>query len=394
MSVRVPLVVFLGACAVEPVVESNGSGGGGKADLPNDMMFEREHDGGGYATIARWYGARGHDLTFAPERLVVDWPMAMEETALLNRFGTPILWTGYGYFHTALDVYRMTNEQSDAIVAPVAGLAMPFDWWGTPGAAGWDYSSVIAIWDPESHVIAQLMHVAPAEKLRGITEPVAVERGEIVGALAAGLDSIEEGSRERLRHAHTDLVDGGRLVALNPAKLLPYRDGVAPSVVGAYLLDADAARQDRLVSGRLDVVLEVFDRDDDSARNFEAESIAYEIVDDQGRLLRAAPRCRFEHLFESVAEPYPFRALQLLDFGNARHQIGRGAWPSADVDDRERTFRYALTQFFVTPEGRCDVALDADGFIDVADDVTWIEIHASVFDPSDNETPVVTRLSR
>ena len=63
-----------------------------------------------------------------------------------------------------------------ALIAPHAGLARIFDWSGRPGPAE-DYAQVVGIYDPESHVVTQLMHVralpdAPALDLRRVPLPV------------------------------------------------------------------------------------------------------------------------------------------------------------------------------------------------------------------------------
>ncbi len=160
-----------------------------------------------------------------------------------------------------------------------------------------------------------------------------------------------------------------------------------------YVLDDRARKQDRLVPGKVDIVLEAHDRDDDTDHNFELGSIAFQISDVHGEVLRSSPRCFFEHLYDDAsASSSP--ALKLLDFGNARHQIERGEWFLSDIDDRERTFRYALTQFHVDQDGRCQVYDDPDGYLQVPDEGGSLLVRAKLWDHSGNTREVEHVLKR
>ena len=368
----------------------------GKFDLANDGLANLYHDGRGYRVIAMVFDHYGYDLEADLGRLEPEWPIAGEQTALITRFGTPIQVSGSAHFHTAFDVYRLDPElDSDEVFAPFSGTASVFNWTVFPGYHDRDYSTVVAIWDPESHVIAQFMHVRPSQRLLD-AEPnfIDVERGEVIGTLANDLTWLDQEHQERFRHTHVTLIDGGNSLILNPASYFQYRDSVTPTVNELYLLDEDAEKHTTLVSGQLDVVLDVHDRDDDSDRNFEVGSIAYEIVDQEGNVLSQSTRCFFEHLFESVEVRYGLRTLDLIDFGNAQHQIGRGDWPDSDIDDRERSFRYALTQFYVNDNGRCGVHRDYAGFIEISDAVTTIEVRAQVWDQNENVMAFTQTLRR
>lgn len=394
IQIRSASIVAIVGCTLACSAPESGDGSGdGKADLPNFDHFDREQDISPYQVIAGFFAERGLDMTPRPERLTAAWPINEGKTAVLNRFGTPILLGELGYFHTALDVFRSSTQVSDVVVAPVTGTAAVFDWDGMPVKPMADYMTVVAIWDPESHLVFQLMHVKPdAYLLAGDT--VEVTRGEKIGVLAADMVAIlstEKG--DRLRHAHVSVVDGAAMRALDPAELVPYVDTVAPAAVAFYALDGQAKRQDKLVSGKLDLVLEVFDRDDDSDRNFEVARVAYELRDQSGQVLQSLPACRLADVFGRIGHAETARAVQLLDFGNAAHQQGRGDWPESDIDDRQRTFRYALTQLAVA-DGVCDVVSDADGFVDIADDVTSIELSATLWDSRGNMTAVTKTLAR
>jgi hypothetical protein len=373
--------------------------------LPNDGVFERDHDGKGYRAIAEYWRSRGLDMTLRRDRLDVGWPLRGDATAVLNRFGTPQLLGSFeaignpwsttfppiGYYHTALDVVRSGPDASDDVLAPTSGLAMVFDWNGQPGRGPYDYATVVSIYDPESHVIVELMHVAPDAALPGAGEPFTVRKGDVIGKLAkVPIDTPRESA---FRHAHLDLVDGAALVLLDPASVVrSYRDSVPPTAASIYLLDEAGQRKDALVTGRLDVVVDAFDRDDDSNRNLEPASIAFEIRDGAGNTLLAQPRCRLADLVDSLAVPYPFRAVELVDFGNARGQMD-DAWPHSDIGNPERRFRYALTQLAVQG-GRCTVLDDADGHVDVSDAVDRLDVHVTLWDPVGNVSDATYTLAR
>lgn len=359
--------------------------------LPNGAVYERDHDGMGYAKVAEYFGARGLDLHVDTTAFAPRWPIATEKTAVLNRVGTPIFLGSTGYYHTAFDVLRAPDENGTQVLAPHAGLAVVFDWYGNRATPAQSYSSVIAIYDPVSHVVTQMMHVKAAPNLAAATEPVEVREGDVVGEIA---DSPFAGeSADRLRHTHVDFIDGEKKIILNPAGLFPgYHDAVAPSAKRIYVADEAARTGDALVSGNIDVVLEASDRDDDSDRNLELGALAYVIEDAAGRKLAELPRCALDHVYESVAAPSSFRAKQLVDFGSATSQLG-GGWPSSDIDNRERTFRYALTQLAVV-DGRCQVLDDAVGHLAIADDVRQITVRVTMWDPRGNVAEHVATLAR
>lgn len=405
ISLAVAAAIAAAGCAMEPEVDDCQCALGevcsdegvcratdSKFDLPNGAVVEGPHDGAGYAAIADAFGAQGLALPTDTSLLDLVWPTTVGETAALNRFGTPIQLGGIGYFHTALDVMRPSLAVSHDVVAPVAGTALVFDWFGTPGYNGNPYSTVVGIWDPQSHVIAQLMHVLPSPELiaAGMT-PLEVTRGQVIGSLApVPLDTPE--LQEAFKHTHVNLVDGDKRIALDPSRWLPYRDSIAPVVGEVYVLDSGAQRSAALLTGPLDVVVELSDRDDFSARNFEIAALAYNLAID-GAVVASSERCNLEDLIERVGDPYETHALKLLDFGNARHQIGVGGWPQSDIDNKARTFRYALTQLAVV-DGTCTVRPDAEGFIDVPDGARTLKVTVTAWDRNENFATVERIVAR
>jgi hypothetical protein len=362
----------------------------GKFDLPNHGVMDRFWDGGGYATITAFFKSKGFDLTADVTKLDAGWPTG-SATVVMQRYGTPVMLAGYGYIHTALDVMRPAVTDSTDALAPVSGTAFVFDWSGNPGYHGNPYAGVVGIWDPKSHLIMQLMHIEPtAEIIAHGQSSFEVTKGDVIGKLA--LPPIVSENAERFRHTHVDIVDGANLRALDPARYLPYQDHVAPTLLDLYTLDAAAKQSQQLTTGKLDVVVEMSDRDDHTGMNFEVNAIEYSIAVD-GVVILAQPACELDHLFEKVTDdPISTRVLQMIDFGNAAAQV-TNVWPRSDTGNPDKTFRYALTQLAVV-NGRCTVKNDADGFIDVPASAKKLTATITAWDANGNATTATLEMER
>ena len=85
--------------------------------------------------------------------------------------------------------------------------------------------------------------------------------------------------------------------------------------------------------------------------------------------------------------------IRLIDFGNATGQFG-GFWPSSDLGNPDRLFRYALTNLRLE-NGTCSVvANDRDGQIMISDDVTSLTIKVELWDARDNRETKQYTLTR
>jgi hypothetical protein len=353
--------------------------------LPNAEIFEVDHDGATYRRIAEYFKGRDLDTHVVLEGFDPAWPLADTKTAVLNRVGTPVLFGQLGYYHTGFDVIRSDSTVGMEVLAPHGGLAAVFDWTGARiSEVTSPQTTIVAIYDPVSHVITQLMHVRPTDAIAQAADPVIVTKGEVIGKLApAPLSSTQDALR--LAHVHLNFVDGENMKILNPAKLFAgYKDTVAPEVKGVYVAGEEGIAVGEFYTGKLDVIVETADRDDHSRRNLEIAAIAFQIKDQDGRVLASQDRCDLAQLYESIAQPSSFRAKHLIDFGSAAEQV-TGGWPSSDVDNPARTFRYALTQLSVEG-GRCTVKDDEQGFLDVSDAVTKLVVEVKLWDAKGNET--------
>jgi hypothetical protein len=375
--------------------------GGEKADssesalLPNSAIFELGHDGDTYRRIASAFSAAGKDLHVDADKFAPGWPLTDPKTAVLNRQGTPMLYASWGYFHTGVDVLRSDSAVSDDVVAPHDGLALVFDWSGnriTDIAS--PYSTVVALYDPVSHVVTELLHVAATKALLGATDPVEVKKGDVLGKLApAPLASAPDA--KRLANVQVAFVDGENAKLLNPLRFIAdYKDSVEPELKTLYTTDEAGKSPGVLTTGKLDLVVEVADKDDGSNRNFEIAAVSYTARDKSGKVVSQLAKCDLDGLYESVAQGSSFRAHDVIDFGSAvaAGQIS-GAWPQSDVDNAARTFRYALTNL-ENKSGKCSALDDASSFVDVGDSVKRLDVRVTVWDVKGNSTTQTFKVAR
>lgn len=360
--------------------------------VPNAGIFDLNHDGATYRRIAEHYRARGVDLKVTRSSFAPRWPLTDSKSAVLNRFGTPILFSQYGSYHTGFDVMRSDPSGSADVIAPHDGLAIVFDWNGNKiSSVTYPYGTVVAIYDPISHVITQMMHVAARADIAGSADPIEVHAGDVIGTLApaplAGADAA------RLSHTQLVFVDGENMRLLNPAPLFAsYKDTVAPEAKRLYVGGDDGKARADFKTGKIDLLVEATDLDDDSGRNLEVSAIAFTAKDQVGRVLAEQPRCNLDDLYDSVETLGSFRAKSLVDFVSARSQLS-GGWPSSDVANTSRTFRYALTQLKVE-NGRCTVVEDADAFVTASAAVTEIEVDVTLWDPKGNTSTTTLKVKR
>jgi hypothetical protein len=379
---------LLVACAqnVEDVDSSE------SALLPNGTVFDTGHDGTTYRLIAEHFAARGLDMHVDTSAFAPGWPLADTKTTVLNRLGTPILYSSFGYYNTGVDVMRTDSTVGSDVLAPHDGIAVVFDWSGNRiTEVTSPYATIVAVYDPSSHVVTQLMHVAALSTIAASADPVQVTKGTVIGKLApaplsSGADSL------RLANTQVVFVDGENKKLLNPAAFLPYHDAIAPEARSLYATDESSQARSELTTGHLDLVVEAFDRDDDSNRNLEVSAIAFTVKDQNGTVLASQPRCSLDEIYDSIAAPTTFRAKDFIDFGSAASQMS-GGWPNSDVDNPQRTFRYGLTQLGVV-NGRCTVLDDAAGFLDITDAVTKVDVSVTLWDAKGNTSEKTMELLR
>ncbi|HEY5927765.1 MAG TPA: hypothetical protein VIV11_39035 [Kofleriaceae bacterium] len=365
-----------------------------KADLPNSQFYPRGLDTSGYRTIADLFVRAMYDVTRTDAPVAFDWPLSGSR-AVLNRSGTPILLSSSVYEHTGFDIIRVTEMEDPTLRAPVGGKATITDWSGNASSSSYDYSTVISIWDPDTHLIVQLMHVKPDPMLprSGFFD---ITRGQVIGELAE-VPSVPGNAR----HTHVSIVDAQIFEILDPVGLMPeYPDMTKPVAGELYLLDETAARHDVLKTGALDVIVTGHDRDEMSGRNLEVTSLAYAVEDQDGNELTKLERCHMRDAFKKLVGDWntTTSTIRLIDFGNASGQFS-GFWPGSDLGNPDRLFRYALTNLRVDTamDGTktcVTVAADRDGQLTIADTVTSVTIIVDMWDARDNRETKQYTLTR
>jgi hypothetical protein len=354
--------------------------------LPNSAILEGESAGRSYARVAEHFKSLGWDMRVDLDGFAPLWPVDDPKKMVLNRLGTPVIFSNWAYYNTGFDVLRSnTLSVPYDVFAPYDGYAIALNWSGNPLTEGdTPYTSMVAVYDSASHVVTELVHVAPIPALLGSIGPVPVTRGTKIGKLArAPLADLEA---NRMANAHVVMVDGAAMKLINPARYFAgYTDRVPPTMNAVYTTDEAGIKTTKFKSGKLDVVVEAFDRDDASERNLEVSAIAFSITDQDGAPLLAQPRCDLDHLYTEIGQPGSFRARDLVDFGSAPPSQIAGVWPLSDVGNPIRTFRYALTQLS-SVDGRCSVKKDEDGFVEVSHAVSKLLVSITVWDVKDNKT--------
>jgi hypothetical protein len=355
--------------------------------LPNAHIRDPRHDNAAYRRIAEYFASLGVDLEVSLDGFEPAWPLADTKRTVLNRVGTPVIYSDFGYFHVGFDVVRSDTQLDRDVLAPHEGLAVAFDWSGNKATPTTDpYSTILAIYDPGSHVITTMMHISALPAIVSATSPVSVTKGSPVGTLAwAPVSGI---AAARLANTEVLFIDGAKKKLLDPARLFSdYTDSVQPIVQGIYLADAQREVKGEFGNGKVDVVVEAFDRDDHSSRNLEVSAIAFTIKDQEGNKLAEQPRCELLHLYDDLSRPSGVEAKDLIDFGTAiAAQQKRGGWPDSDMDNPARTFRYSLTRLAVNEDGRCTLKGDEDGVIDIANEVDKLDVFVTLWDAKGNKT--------
>jgi hypothetical protein len=194
-----------------------------------------------------------------------------------------------------------------------------------------------------------------------------------------------------------NVVDAVQVELVDPITALPaYPDTTKPQIGEVYLLDELARRQTTLQSGGLDVIATAFDRDDSSPRNLEVASVAFIATDQLGNVLGRLTRCRLADAFTKLATDWMTASstIRLIDFGSATGQLA-GFWPSSDLGNPDRLFRYALTNLRNAQDGSCSVVdNDRDGQLAITDDVTSLTLTIDMWDSRDNQQTAHVTVNR
>ncbi len=370
--------------------------------LPNQDFTVLDSPSELYMNLIAFFGASELDFDPDPSQLSLTWPLATEHVDLLTRFGTPTLLATVdesnfqaAYFHEALDIRRPNAIDSDEVNAPVSGLATVIYDGDPSGNEVSDYSVGIAIYDPKSHLVINLLHVLPIDSVKA-GELKSVKQGDLIGHLTP-VESMKPEFEINYRHTHLAVVDVHNKKLVNPlTHFAQYKDSVPPTAKDVYLLDETGRRMDSLHSGSLDLVANVFDRDDSSQRNFEIGYLAFKVTDDQGLELKSLESCGLNSLTENSLDSASSKNINsFLDLSGAIEQASEVEWIDLKTDaaNPNRSFRYALTNI-KSNQGACSVMPDQDGILSIADNVKYIDVFIAIRDQHGNTTTTTKRFER
>lgn len=374
--------------------------------LPDDGMLRQEYDGTIFLRIAEHFASTGADLTVTDSALTTfapEWPLNDSRTAVLNRLGTPITYSNIVYFNSGFNVMRSSLiGTTDEVRAPHAGKAVVFDWLGaptTPTSIVMPYYTYVGIYDSQTHLITVLGHIAPSAALLSAGS-MNVTAGAPLGRLArAPITPAVDATH--LASVEVVFVDGGAKKLLDPARFFAsYKDSVPPEAASIYLTNDDREIGDQFQNGKFDVIVEAFDRDDASNRNLEVSAIGFSIKDQDGRALLEVPKCEIARdVFGDIsARQQPQNGASnlhdLIDFNSAIPSQQSGAWPMSDVDNANRSFRYALSHLTVDANGKCGVRSDVDGFLDVPNAATKLDVTVNLWDAKGNTSEKIFQVDR
>ena len=371
--------------------------------LPNEGFSMPDSSSELYNNLIAFFAAADLDVIPDASHLSLSWPLSTEKV-LLTRFGTPTLLVAtfgggeeikMAYFHGALDIRRPTETESDEVYAPLSGAAtIIYD--GDP--SGTDvpgYSVSVAIYDPTSHLVVSMLHVHPVDSLKA-GQLKNIEKGELIGHLAP-VESMKPEFEKKFRHTHLSVVDVHNKKLINPlTNFTEYKDSARPTIKDIYLTDEAGHRSASLKTGALDIVADVFDRDDASQRNFEVTSLAFKIVDDKGNTLKEVQKCDLNVFTENSLTASSSQAINsLMDLGNAVAQATDTEWVDMKTDavNPDRFFRYAITNIMTGPNG-CGVTKDTDGTVSIADNVKYIDVSLIAGDQNGNASKTTKRIER
>ncbi len=363
-------------------------------ELPESPMVDMfDEDSHYYKNLQAKFGSSGLNFTVNKDSLILNSPLE-GGINLLSRFGTPTIAklrlmddgdpVGIGYFHDALDIARKDPESSNQVLAPVSGKAKlvfdedpdeekPMDLDG--------YSTSIVIHDLQSNALIGLLHVKPLPKFYKSEGFIDVAKGEVIGQIANIESSIIQDSPE-LRHVHLMIIDFEKRQFINPSLYSRgYKDTLNPTIGDLAFYDEQRKRHSKLISGKLDLVVPSFDRDDFSTFNQEIAQMSVHVSDQDGKEIFRLPPCNFENFWfqKDLRSKTPLHALNIQPIFDPLPIEG------ANIVRENIVFEYAATNLKVFNQN-CEIIEDAMGYFSVDDSVQSVTVNVTVSDHFGNQS--------
>ncbi len=318
------------------------------------------------------------DFVSSPALLKIDRIFQTGDMQFLNRFGTPqIPVDGIAFLHEALDLLPTSmSDEHRTVVSPVDGQARVIADQPGSGAAS-AYRTALIVYDEKSHFVLSFLHVLPEHRFSR-DKFISIKKGDVIGKIADFDSSRGEENDKKYAHTHFSVIDVPKGIVVNPLRFLSsYRDQVKPEIVSVSLLNDEAKVIDTLQPGKLDIVLEAFDRDDGSALNFEISNISYEVLVD-GVRVKSVSHCDLD-VFSEQNFLNIFDVRSLLDLNQMTKDFQEQKMDS-NLFWVNRSFRYALSHLATNPEtGKCAVVADKDGFVEAFSSTLAVNLAVSDF---------------
>ena len=366
-------------------------------DLDNKHLIDISHSDPSplYSNILAVFKPHS-DQSNDSKSLNLDWPLK-DRPNLLTRAGTPtyvlfegISEQGFSFLHEALDIAPFSPGYNGAVYAPLGGKARLISQNNDNDPDSNHYDVAVAIKVKDMNFVVSILHINPDPGL-SFDKFVELEAGDIIGKLTP-VDSMSN-SKDAYdyRHVHLSIFDLDNKAIVNPIRNIKGpKDEIMPVINNVYLLDEDAKISKTLKDGKFDVLVEVWDRDNNNNRNFEVANFTFSINTEFDTLIDER-HCDLEPLVRGL-QITDIR--NLIDFSAAGGQLYSN-WQEikTDANNPNRSFRYAITNMQVS-NSSCLPMKDEDGFIEITPDINQIEVSVKVADYFGNETTKVFIISR
>jgi hypothetical protein len=238
------------------------------------------------------------------------------------------------------------------------------------------FSTSIVIHDKESNALISILHVDPLQKFYQTTDFLNVNRGEAIGTLARVEDSVIP-DRPEFRHVHLMIIDFEKLQFINPSQYLrDYKDTQPPQIKEVVFYDENRQRRSTLVSGKLDLVVSVFDVDNHSSFNQEIASMSVVVLDRNDKKIFELVNCNFEDFWfdKKMRLKSPLHAVNIKPIFDSIPA------ESTNVARENIYFEFAATNLKLGPMGQCEIIDDADGYMLIDDSHSYIAVQVEVTD--------------
>jgi hypothetical protein len=382
---------------------------------PGDQKFvEGSTNDDYYSIIAERFRQAHLPINSDLSKLRLRWPLNDSRRRILSVFESPdvvkisanedgkdvVYWTVIP--HRAVDIARSSESVSPIVHSPVTGLAIIIPDESDPSAAesqeSGSYASTVAIYEPISRAIVNLLHVKPRADFKFGAAPAPVQAGEAIGELASDIP-CNPNLVENMRHTHVFLIDGSKGIRIrNPFKyFIDFKDSAPPIVDDVYLFDSAARQHSRLVDGKIDIVLKAHDTFDQGSELIPPAELSYRVWSDRNVILAKADRCQLgPHLYNPNSAGLLSVYSSYYDLMGSFDEATDEVWPNTftPASQATRFYRLALTHLRTGQSSSCTLLSDPNGFLEITPDIQFIRVEAILRDRKGNTSHWIRKIER